>query len=165
MTWFGLRPFLCAGVHIQTPDESTCPVGREEATMSAQSQQPGPAAGTVTLHASPARARLILRGELDMLMKSELLDAVHEAVLHDVPVEVDVRDVTFMDSSVLAALSRLIQASTHRPTFISPPPVVRFLLDVTRIGELVDIVGPEDATLEPATSEHGSQQREHAFGD
>ena len=127
--------------------------------MATPSQLPGPAAGTVTLHASPDRVRLILRGELDMLMKTELLDAVHEAVLHDVPVEVDVRDVTFMDSSALAALSRLIQASSHRATFISPPPVVRFLLDVTRIGELVDIVGPEDATLEPATSEQHSDRK------
>ena len=133
--------------------------------MATHSELPGPAAGSVTLHASPDRARLILRGELDMLMKTELLDAVHEAVLHDVPVEVDVRDVTFMDSSVLAALSRLIQASSHRPTFISPPPVVRFLLDVTRIGELVDIVGPDDGTLELASSEQSTQQREHALGD
>ncbi|WP_251840505.1 STAS domain-containing protein [Oceanitalea stevensii] len=133
--------------------------------MATHSHTPGPAAGTVAFHATPDRARLILRGELDMVMKAELLDAVHEAVLHDVPVEVDVRDVTFMDSSVLAALSRLIQASTHRPTFISPPPVVRFLLDVTRIGELVDIVGPDDGTLEPASAEQGSQPREHALGD
>jgi len=106
--------------------------------------------------ASPDRVRLILSGELDMLMKVELLDAVHEAVLHDVPVEVDVRDVTFMDSSVLAALSRLIQATRHRPTFISPPPVVRFLLDVTRIGDLVDIVGPDYQPLEPSVAEQSS---------
>ncbi|PYF95944.1 anti-anti-sigma factor [Georgenia satyanarayanai] len=136
--------------------------------MAAHSQLPQPAAGTVTLHVSPDRVRLILRGELDMLMKTELLDAVHEVVLHDVPVEVDVRDVTFMDSSVLAALSRLIQVSKERPVFISPPPVVRFLLDVTRIGELVDIVGTDGEPLEPSTAEQGSTGlpvREHAPGD
>ncbi len=124
-----------------------------------------PAAGSVTLVASPDRARLILSGELDMSMKSELLDAVHEAVLHDVPVEVDARDVTFMDSSALAALSRLMQGSSHRPTFISPPPVVRFLLDVTRIGELVDIVGTDGQPLEPTMAEQSSGASGHAVSD
>ncbi|WP_454086183.1 STAS domain-containing protein [Georgenia sp. Marseille-Q6866] len=127
-----------------------------------------PATGSVTLIASPDRVRLILSGELDMLMKPELLDAVHEAVLHDVPVEVDVRDVTFMDSSVLAALSRLIQGSSQRPTFISPPPVVRFLLDVTRIGELIDIVGTDGEPLKPTMAEQSSPApplRDRALGD
>jgi len=133
--------------------------------MAAHPQFPQPAAGSVTLIASPDRVRLILSGELDMLMKTELLDAVHEAVLHDVPVEVDVRDVTFMDSSVLAALSRLIQASSERPTFISPPPVVRFLLDVTRIGELVNIVGADGEPLETSMAEQSSSPSTGAHSD
>ncbi|MCM3661347.1 STAS domain-containing protein [Georgenia satyanarayanai] len=130
--------------------------------MAAHPHTPLPAAGSVTLIASPDRVRLILSGELDMLMKTELLDAVHEAVLHDVRVEVDVRDVTFMDSSALAALSRLIQASGERPTFISPPPVVRFLLDVTRIGELVDIVGADGEPLEPSMAEPSPSPSAHS---
>lgn len=122
--------------------------------MAAHSELPQHAPGTVEVNASPQRVRLILSGELDVLIKTDLLDAVHEAVAHDAPVEVDVRDVKFMDSSALAALSRLIQASNHRPTFINPPPVVRFLLDVTRIGELVDIVGPVEETAAHADAEH-----------
>lgn len=122
--------------------------------MASHSQLPQPPSGTVAVMPSPNRVRLVLRGELDMSMKAELLDAVREASLHDAPAEVDVRDVTFMDSSALAALSRLISVSRHRPTFISPPPVVSFLLDVTRLGELVDIVGPQGDPLAPA--EQGS---------
>lgn len=121
--------------------------------MASHSQPPEPVPGTITLHVSPGRVRLILRGELDMTSKTELLDSVHEAVLHDVPIEVDVRDVTFMDSSVLAGLSRLIQATSYRPTFISPPPVVRFLLDVTRIGDLVDVVGENEDALASTSDE------------
>lgn len=118
--------------------------------MAAHSQLPQSPSGSVTVIPSPERVRLILCGELDMAMKTELLDAVREASLHDAPVEVDVRDVTFMDSSALAALSRLISTSSHRPRFISPPPVVSFLLDVTRLGELVDIIGPQGSPLAPA---------------
>lgn len=99
---------------------------------------------------SATRVRLVLAGELDLLRKAELLDAVREAALSDLPVEVDARRVTFMDSSVIATLSRLIRATDHRPTFISPPQMVRFLLEVTQIGELVDIVDADDDLLEPA---------------
>src|SRR5690606_20113400 len=83
---------LCGFPDLDPPMTADLSIGREEATVATHSHTPGPAAGTVAFHATPDRARLILRGELDMVMKAELLDAVHEAVLHDVPVEVDVRD-------------------------------------------------------------------------
>ncbi|GAA4426143.1 hypothetical protein GCM10023169_24630 [Georgenia halophila] len=116
--------------------------------------QPGP--GNVALVVSATHVRLVLGGELDLLTKPELHDAVQEAVQHDRPVEVDARHVTFMDSSVIATLSRLVQATHHRPTFISPPQVVRFLLDVTRIGELVDIVDHDGDVHSTTTVERTS---------
>jgi anti-anti-sigma factor len=111
--------------------------------------QPQPQPGSVALVASRAQVRLVLAGELDLATKAELLQAVREAVRYDQPVEVDTRQVTFMDSSAIAALSRLIQQSDHRPIFVSPPDVVRFLLDVTHIGELVDVV---ERDVEPVTA-------------
>ncbi|HLT82894.1 MAG TPA: STAS domain-containing protein [Phototrophicaceae bacterium] len=134
--------------------------------MSPQTTPPEPRPGTVALVTSPSCVRLVLGGELDLLSKTELLDAVREALMHDAPVEVDTRAVTFMDSTVIATLSRLVNASRHRLTFVEPAPVVRFLLEVTGIGGIVDIVDdagapsdaadgglpaqPSDDTLEPS---------------
>ncbi|MCK6210110.1 STAS domain-containing protein [Georgenia sp. EYE_87] len=109
--------------------------------------------GTVALILTKTHVRLALAGELDLATKAELLEAVREAARHDRPVEVDARHVTFMDSSAIAALSRLVQLTDHRPIFISPPDVVRFLLDVTRIGELVDIVDHDGASLATTAGE------------
>lgn len=128
--------------------------------MSAHPAVPEPQPGSVVLVVSPSRVRLVLGGELDLLIKPELLDAVREAVLHDLPVEVDARHVTFMDSSVIATLSRLIQATRHRPAFIDPAPVVRFLLEVTGIGGLVDIVDQEGAAPTQDGLQSASLRRE-----
>lgn len=124
----------------------------EEATVAPYSLPPQPEPGTVALLVSPTRVRLVLAGEFDLLTKSDLLRAVQEAARHDRPVEVDARHVTFMDSSAIAALSRLIQLTDHRPVLIDPPEVVRFLLEVTRSGELVDVVD-HDGDLTAATTD------------
>lgn len=112
--------------------------------MAASSPLPQSKLGTVALVVSAHRARLVLAGELDLAIKAELLAAVRQAVRYDRQVEVDVRGVTFMDSSAIAALSRLIQHTDHRPIVISPPDAVRFLLRVTLIGELVDVVDSDE---------------------
>ena len=121
--------------------------------MAADPPLPRPEPGTVSLLLTDAHVRLVLAGELDLLIKAELLKAVQEAARYDRPVEVDARHVTFMDSSAIATLSRLVQLTGHRPIFISPPEVVRFLLQVTRIGDLVDIV---DHDSELATETPGA---------
>ncbi|MGO1341011.1 MAG: STAS domain-containing protein, partial [Cellulosimicrobium funkei] len=56
------------------------------------------------------------------------------------PVEIDAHHVTFMDSSGVAFLARLASRGPHRVRVLRAPPTVRFLLEVTRIGELLDIV-------------------------
>lgn len=121
--------------------------------MSTHPSTPQPQPGSAALVASSSHVRLVLTGELDLLMKPRLLDLVREAVLHDLPVVVDTRQVTFMDSSVIATLSRLVQAAKRPLTFIDPAPVVRFLLEVTGIGALVDIVDEKDAATTTGTPE------------
>ncbi|MFD1507518.1 STAS domain-containing protein [Georgenia yuyongxinii] len=121
--------------------------------MAAHSPLPEPEPGTVALFALEDRVRLVLSGELDLATKADLLRAVREAVRYDQPVEVDTRHVTFMDSSAITTLSRLTQHTDQRPIFISPSDVVRFLLDVTMIGELVDVVD-HDGALPAATAVH-----------
>jgi anti-anti-sigma factor len=124
--------------------------------MAVDSQLPAPEPGSVALIVSADRVRLVLAGELDLSTKAELVEAVQEAARYDQPVEVDTRDVTFMDSSALAALARLIQLTDHRPVFIDPPEPVSFLLHVTRIGELVDVVDHDGEPTPTAAAEPSS---------
>lgn len=110
--------------------------------------------GSASVLLLPGRTRLVLAGEVDTSLGEELTRAVAEVEDAGLPVEVDVRNVTFMDSSVVSALASLAFRYRHRLVFIKPPDVVRFLLEVTNLGEMVDIVDdvPVDAdrqTLSP----------------
>ncbi|WP_127125788.1 STAS domain-containing protein [Georgenia sp. SYP-B2076] len=96
--------------------------------------------GSVALLTSPSRNRLILAGELDVSMNEELTEAAREIERSGLPVDVDVRNLVFMDSSVIAVLARVAYRLPDRMQIIEPPDVVRFLLEVTNIGEIVDIV-------------------------
>jgi len=96
--------------------------------------------GSVSVLTSPSRLRLVLSGPVDASLSDELTAATREAALARVPVDVDTRTVTFMDSTVIAAIAHLAHRIPHRVRFIEPPELVRFLLEVTHIGEVVDIV-------------------------
>lgn len=96
--------------------------------------------GSAYLMAAPGRVRLVLSGEIDVALTAELTEAIGEAERSGHPVEVDARHVTFMDSSGVALLARLAHRCPGRLTVIKPPDVVRFLLEITRLGDLVTIV-------------------------
>lgn len=102
-------------------------------------------AGSVHTLLNPDRTRLVLSGEIDVALSEELTEAVTDAEAAGLPVEVDARHVTFMDSSGIALLARLANRTPGRLNLIQPPDVVRFLLDVTRIGDLVDVIDTEPA--------------------
>lgn len=94
--------------------------------------------GWVRVRTRPHSVLLELGGEVDAVMEGELERAVTEARSRDLPVEVDTRSVTFMDSLALASLARLT-AGQRATTFVDPPDLVRFLLEVTRLGEVIAI--------------------------
>lgn len=96
--------------------------------------------GSVHVMTSPSRTRLVLSGEVDVSLSADLSEAVGEVERLGVPVEIDARHVSFMDSSGVALLARLANRTPGRLQIIQPPDVVRFLLEVTRIGEVVDVV-------------------------
>lgn len=96
--------------------------------------------GSAAVLTSATRARLVLAGEVDVSMNEELMEASTELEQTGLPIDVDVRHVTFMDSSVIAVLARLTHRVSSPLRIIEPPDVVRFLLDVTKIGELVEVV-------------------------
>ena len=111
----------------------------------------GPA--SVSVLQTAARTRLVLAGDVDISLNGTLNDAVELIVQLGRPVEVDTADVTFMDSAVVAVLARLAYRLPDRLRMLRPPDLVRFLLDVTQLGEIVDIVD-EDPALpdEPLTT-------------
>lgn len=99
------------------------------------------------------RTRIVLSGEVDADLAAELRDATADAEATRLPIEVDAHHVTFMDSSGIAFLARIATRSAQRVRVIRAPDNVRFLLDVTRIGELLDVVDPETGdVVRPATS-------------
>ena len=109
-----------------------------------------PEPGTVHVFVGADRTRIVLAGEIDTDLGPDLQEAAMAAERARLPIEVDAHHVTFMDSSGVAFLARL---STRSPTpvrLVRVPPSVGFLLEVTRIGELLDVVlEPPGPTPEP----------------
>jgi len=112
--------------------------------------------GTVHVIVGADRTRIVLSGEVDADLGPELQEATAEAEQLGLPIEVDAHHVTFMDSSGVAFLARLSIRSQHRVRLLRVPPTVRFLLEVTRIGELVDVVeGDDEAAFQPVGDSAG----------
>ncbi|MGV8966358.1 MAG: STAS domain-containing protein [Cellulomonas sp.] len=95
--------------------------------------------GTVHVYLGPERTRIVLAGEIDADLGAVLHEATMAAERARLPIEVDAHQVTFMDSSGVAFLARLSTRSASRVRLVRVPPSVRFLLEVTRIGELLDV--------------------------
>lgn len=97
-------------------------------------------AGSIAVLTSAHRSRLVLAGEIDIAVEQDLDEAVRELLSRELPVDIDARNVTFMDSSALSGIARLSSQLGHRPRVISPPESVLFLFTVTRVADDVDIV-------------------------
>ncbi|MDT0165865.1 STAS domain-containing protein [Actinotalea sp. AC32] len=127
--------------------------GRGPASDAGESQP-----GSVQVIVQDARTRIVLSGEIDADLAPDLQDATSDAEATGLPIDIDAQHVTFMDSSGIAFLARIATRSGSRIRVIRPPETVRFLLEVTRIGELLDVVtDDDDAADAPSTEEpdHG----------
>ncbi|MCR6688987.1 STAS domain-containing protein [Cellulomonas sp.] len=112
--------------------------------------------GAVAVIVGADATRIVLSGEVDADLGPELQEATAEAESVGLPIEVDAHHVTFMDSSGVAFLARLSIRSQHRVRLLRVPPTVRFLLEVTRIGELLDVVEESDErAFQPVAPEPG----------
>ncbi len=96
--------------------------------------------GSVHVLLGGSRTRVVLTGEIDAELGPDLLEAATEAEEADRPIEVDCQHVSFMDSTGVAFLARLASRRSEPLLLIRPPDVVRFLVEVTSIGELIKIV-------------------------
>lgn len=96
--------------------------------------------GSVHVIRAEDRTRIVLSGEVDADLGADLAQAGDDAEAAGLPIDIDAHHVTFMDSSGVAFLARLAQRTEHRIRLINVPPTVQFLLEITRIGELLDVV-------------------------
>jgi anti-sigma B factor antagonist len=119
------------------------PTSRDQQAAAPRNDEPRPDLGdpaSVHVIVGSTRARVVLSGEIDADIGAELGEAISDAEQSGLPVEIDAHHVTFMDSSGVAFLARLASRSPHKVRVLRAPPTVRFLLEVTRIGELLEIV-------------------------
>jgi anti-anti-sigma factor len=124
-------------------DTNPRPLAGNEATAGQPMVSSEP--GAVQVLVGEDRVRIVLSGDVDSDLGDDLVEAATEAERHDLPIEVDAHHVTFMDSAGVAFLARLSIRSKHRVRLLRVPPTVKFLLEVTRIGELVDVAGDDEA--------------------
>jgi len=97
------------------------------------------------------RTRIVVSGEIDADLAAELQEAAGDAEATGLPIEVDAQHVTFMDSSGIAFLARVAARSAERVRVLHAPDTLRFLLQITRIGDLLDLVDDEESPVdEPA---------------
>ena len=107
------------------------------------------APGSVDVLTGARATRVVLVGEIDADLGPRLVECSAAAEAARLPIEVDVRAVSFMDSTGVAFLARLASRSEERLVLIQPPELVRFLLGVTSINEVLEILD-EDPGFEPA---------------
>lgn len=86
------------------------------------------------------RTRIVLSGEIDADLAADLADAIEAAEVAALPIDIDAHHVTFMDSSGIAFLARVATRVQQPVRVLRAPESVRFLLQVTRIHELLEVV-------------------------
>lgn len=108
--------------------------------------EPGAVAEPASVHVivQDGRTRIVLSGEVDADLAADLTEATTDAEAAGLPIDIDAQHVTFMDSSGVAFLARIATRSAHPVRMLRVPETVKFLLDVTRIGELLEVVADED---------------------
>lgn len=89
------------------------------------------------------RTVVVLSGEVDADLAADLADATADAEAANQPVDIDAQHVTFIDSSGVAFLARIATRVQQPVRVLHAPDSVRFLLEVTRIRELLEVVDDE----------------------
>lgn len=118
--------------------QDQAPPGPSAADHAPAVRPPDP--GTVQVVLGADVTRVVLTGEIDAELAPDLLEAADVALAAALPVEVDSHLVTFMDSSGVAFLARLASRAPQRVRLLDPPDLVGFLIEVTRIAPLLEVV-------------------------
>jgi anti-anti-sigma factor len=103
----------------------------------AERQDPDDRPGTVHVLATAEAVHVTLAGEIDADLCDELDAAARAVQEHGLPVRIDARQVSFMDSTGLRLVARCYAAG---PLTVTASPTVRFLLEIMA---LEDVLAPE----------------------
>ncbi len=118
----------------------------DDSRRSAPGSRPGASAspadaGSVHVLVESGRVRVVLSGEIDASVADDLDTAAGDAMVAGRPtVEVDCRNVSFMDSTGIGFVARLAARSASHVVLLNPAPVVSFLLETVKISHLVTVV-------------------------
>ncbi|GAA4289069.1 STAS domain-containing protein [Georgenia daeguensis] len=97
-------------------------------------------AGTARLIAGGGeRVLLELSGEVDAQLWPDLQHLGGEAERHAVPIDVDLRRVTFMDSTGISFLAGLVHRGAAPVRVLNPSPAATFLLEVAGLADRVQV--------------------------
>ncbi len=121
---------------LRTREEAAMVGGRGESAEQRCRRTPG----SVSVTARDGHAHVILRGEVDLDLGDDLLAATTAVLGQDQPVRVDARDVTFMDSTGVAFLARVASRAPGPLSLVDPSDFVRFLVNLTSVSSMVEIV-------------------------
>lgn len=98
----------------------------------------------------PHLTRIVLAGDIDEVLSPQLLAAQRTAIEAGSRVEVDVTEVTFMNSAGASFLGVLAARSPTPMALVRPSAEVCFLLELTHTAALMEIVDRPD----PAPQRH-----------
>ncbi len=130
---------------------------RDEPGSTATTERPAAAParrrepGSVSVLLDDDRTLVVLAGDVDATLAADLVEAATEVRETGRAVRVDTRHVTFMDSTGVSFMARVAVAGVGRPVLLDPPDHVRFLLEITAIGALVDLEEPAVGASTPET--------------
>ena len=124
----------------ETAPTTATPPGPDHTVPAVRAADPG----SVHVLFEPDATRIVLSGEIDAELGPDLLEAAEDALSSARPIEVDSHLVTFMDSTGVAFLARLASRAARRVRLLDPPDLVGFLIEVTRIAPLLDVVHREE---------------------
>ena len=95
----------------------------------------------------PPVTEIMLIGEIDLDVIPSARDLIGQVREAECPIHLYAHDLTFIDASGLRAVNELAGGNGRRAVLFYPPPVLRFLLSVTRLDQSFDVVTEADQQL------------------
>ena len=106
-----------------------------------------PVGYVVDTRQADGECRIILHGEIDMAVRPALDTAIANALAQESTLVFDLTDVTFLDSTGLAAIARGV--ADHSPVrVLHPRPLIRRALEVSGVDRYIEIVDGDASTPE-----------------
>ncbi len=118
--------------------------------------------GGITVTEATDRTVAHLWGEIDEALRHEAGAALSRALDRDLPVVLDAREVTFIDSTGVAFLIQFCTVGSQeglRVALADPPEVVTEVLELLGLAHMFDEIGPATDPVEGAQGEPSTGSR------